>query len=361
MEKKFKYLFISRTLTGGGAERFVSIIASHLAKRGEDVTVLLYERSKIEYPLHEKVSVRTMPNQPISFRGKINRISDMTHMIKDIDPDVIIPFIDTVVICAFLANIMLKRKFILTVRVSPWHEGGTKFSKLMRRKIAKVADAIMIQNMEQAEYYPEEYREKTFVVPNPVSEVFLGAEDREYRRNIENIIMVGRIEKQKRFDLMIDATKQLISIGYNVRVSIFGMGSQEKELNEYIEKNGLTEKCKIAGRTTNIEQELRNSDLFVMTSDYEGMPNALMEAMATGIPVISSDCRTGPKTLIQDGLNGLLFKTGDLNDLIENVKKMLDNPQYAEEMGRRARDFMRNCFTSDHTVAAFDDMIHVIF
>ena len=106
---------------------------------------------------------------------------------------------------------------------------------------------------------------------------------------------------------------------------------------------------------------MRETDLFVLSSDYEGMPNALIEAMAMGVPCISSDCRTGPKSLIKDGQTGLLFQTGNLDALTEKIAWALQHPAEMNQMGRAAREDILETYQIEKTLNAFVKMIDGIY
>mgnify|MGYP003293522033 CR=1 FL=1 len=128
-----------------------------------------------------------------------------------------------------------------------------------------------------------------------------------------------------------------------------------------IAQEGLSEVCYLMGRTSNVEAVLKETDLYVMSSDYEGMPNALIEALAMGVPCISSDCRTGPKSLIQEGKTGLLFQTGNLDSLTEKMSWALQHPAEMNQMGRAAREDVLNTYKIEKTLSSFLTMIGGIY
>lgn len=101
------------------------------------------------------------------------------------------------------------------------------------------------------------------------------------------------------------------------------------------------------GRSQKIEEQLKTADLFLMTSDYEGMPNALMEAMAFGVSCISSDCKTGPKSLISSYENGLLFQTGNCTDLKKKIEWAIANPNQMADYGKQARCRLLENYSSE--------------
>ena len=352
-----KYVFITRTLTGGGAERFVATFASFMAEQGYDIYVLTYEQSEKEYPLSRSVKRYVMPYVEDSAKGKILRIWRMFQVLREIDPDVLIPFIDTVVLCTFCANMLLGKKFVYTVRNSPWHVADSWLSGIM----AKTADGIMLQNREQAEFFPESYLERSYIVPNPVAGKFRLCRKEQYTKQLTKICSLGRLHPQKNFPLLISAVEALRIRHPGISLQIYGEGEERNRLEDLIARKNLSDVCQLMGRTSDVEAVLNETDLFVMSSDYEGMPNALIEAMAMGVPCISSDCRTGPKSLIKDGQTGLLFQTGNLESLTEKMDWALQHPEEMNRMGNNAREDVMDTYQIEKTLSAFVEMIEGIY
>ncbi len=360
---KFKYLFISRTLRGGGAERFISTFTNYLANCGYEVNLLLYEKTEQDYYSSDKVKKTILPDEPISLKGKLLRLVDVYKAISSINPDVIIPFVDTVVISAFMANCILNKKFVYTVRVSPWHqkEVGNRFSNLMRTIIADKADAIMLQTAEQGEFFPKSYRNREYVVPNPIPEKYREIEKTEYRDVFRRIVLTARLEKQKNIPLLISAFNEVIKGKNNeIELYIYGEGTEKENIQTQINSLKINNVCHLMGLSNDIETVLKNADMFIMTSDYEGMPNSLMEAMAIGVPCISSKCKTGPKDLIDEGNTGILFETGSKEELVNKMNWALEHTELMNRMGRCARKRINEMYTNSSSKKKFDQMIDAI-
>lgn len=361
MKSGKRFLFVTRTLTGGGAERFVATFASYLADRDEDVYIISYEKSKNDYVISENVKLFYLPDRKRNFYRKITRITDTRKIIKKTCPDIIIPFINSVMFCSWIASWGTKSKLIYTVRVSPWDREGTILTDLMERIVAKYSNAIMVQTNEQGDYFRNKYENKIHVVPNPVSDRFIKSQKNKYGRRIKKIMMVGRLDRQKNYELAINLFEKLHHLYPDLILEIYGEGPDKSSIQDILQKKGLLGVCVLKGRSNTIEKEMLESDAFLMTSDYEGMPNALMEAMTIGLPCISSDCRTGPKDLIDDGKTGYLFQTGNIDSLYEKCLIMLQNPQLAEKIGKEAREHMLKNFSLEITTNKFMQMVNHIW
>jgi glycosyltransferase involved in cell wall biosynthesis len=216
------------------------------------------------------------------------------------------------------------------------------FSYWMERKAA----GCVFQTEEARKAFHRCLQKKARIIWNPVDEKYLTAAE-EYFRTEDNryqeknfIAAVGRISAQKNHLLLIKAFNHLKDKWKYMELRIYGEDCEKdvkEALEQYIRKQGLSERVRFMGQCSTLEKELQGAALYVLPSDYEGMPNALAEAMVLGIPVIATDCPCGGSAmLIQDGVSGLLIKPGEEEKLAEAMEKLLEDRTLAERLGRNA-------------------------
>lgn len=165
-----------------------------------------------------------------------------------------------------------------------------------------------------------------------------------YGKKLRNFVAVGRLEKQKNFELLIHAFSEVVKQYNEATLRIFGEGSLYEKLSEIICESGLENNVTLCGRVTDVLSELQRADVFVMSSDYEGMPNALMESMAIGLPCIATDCPSGPAELLAEG-RGWVTECENVEKLSLQMLDVISNPQTAEQAGRKAKEYMRENYS----------------
>lgn len=338
-----KVLIAITTLSGGGAERVACVWATELVGQGYDVSLLVYGRVENEYPMSDKVKIYTVAESYAKYKelGYVERLKRMRKIVKEVNPDAVINFLPRMQIWMMMATFGRKLRRIETVRISPWYvyRNGSK-EKILWHMCFNRANAIIVQTAEQAEYFKKKNRKKCAVIPNPLAKHYKEACKTEYKK-VTEFVAAGRIAEQKNYPLMIEAFSLVAQKYEDICLFIYGAGDEQytQKMQALIDEKGMSERIFLKGRTTELQKAYLESDAYLMSSDSEGMPNALMEAMATGLPCVSTDCRTGPKDLIEDGVNGYLAKTGDMEDFACQIEKVLAmNEDACKEMGRKARE-----------------------
>lgn len=354
-----KILFVSGNLCDGGAQRVISVISSELAEKGHDVNLLLYSRNEKEYPLSEKVKVLSLADNFEEYQkiSGLKRIKLIRKALKEVKPEVAVGFIEGGY-GLYLSSFGLKMKKVSSARINPKYiieEKGIR--AFINKRWFKKSNAIVLQTESQREFAPKSWQKKSVVIANPVSEIALFNEKQVYSDICQKFIMVGRLDNQKNYSMAIDAISQLKTEYSNIHLDIFGKGSLEQTLQAEIIEKDVADNITLKGWTQNAVQELKEHDLYLMTSNFEGMPNALMEAMAVGLPVISTDCPTGPSDLIDNGVNGYLIPVSDAKVLAERIKEVIEMPEEKRiEMAKLARQKMQENFNNKAIASKWEEL-----
>ena len=334
-------LFIG-SLSGGGAERVVCNLANYLSKKGHEVTVLTVSDQKT-YELSQSVKHTVLYGETGSKLPHIIinllRLLRMNRYFKKAPVDLYITFLPE------LNNLILSQKksikcpIILAERADPnTYCSASRKNRVLFSKYYKRADGYVFQTEDAKEYYENHNIDVTNsrVISNAINPEFVCEPYKGERRKV--IVGAGRLTAQKNFPLLINAFYAISNKYPDYTLEIYGDGELKTQLCELVNDLGLNEKVKFLGYVSNIKEYLQSASLFVLSSNFEGMPNALMEAMALGVPVISTDCPAGgSKNLIKDGENGFLVPVGDVEHLSKSIDLILSDNDLRYKIGTAGR------------------------
>ena len=332
-----KILIAIGSLSNGGAERVVSVWASQLADCGYDVSLLLFVRQEDEYPISDKVKLYTVADTTKDYLALsyISRYKKIRSIIKRIGPDYIIPFLGNMQLWMMCASIGLGCKKVETIRLNPWvySKHHNLFKRILIQVCYNTAQKIIIQASDQQPWFSKRNQKKCILIPNPISQVYKQSYREDISQEVVNFVAAGRVDSQKNYPMMIDAFASVVKQYPDVKLKIFGKGTDAytKSLQDRINALGMQDHILLMGRSSQINEEYKKSDVFLMSSDYEGLPNALMEAMASRLICISTDCKTGPCDLIEEGVNGYMTPVGDSKAFADTIIKVI-NMTYEERV-----------------------------
>lgn len=340
---------VIHAISAGGAERVMVTMANHWAREGREVILLtLDDGSELPfYELDARISHRSLGVAGVSatlWRSIINniqRIRILRSAFKAAAPEAVITFMSSVNVIALLAATGLGIPVIVSERVDPrYHPVGHLWEGL-RRVLYRRASRVVFQSAVAMEDFSGAVRRRSVVIPNPVPAT--GERHERYdalvaprQRHRRTILAVGRLEDQKGFDLLFVAFSRLASRHVDWGLEIFGDGSCRSFLEEEICKAGLEDRVFLRGITHDTTAEFQRADLFVLSSRYEGFPNALCEAMASGLPVIAFDCPSGPGEIIRDGVDGILVPAGDVDALSRAMDRLMASEDERRRLAGRA-------------------------
>lgn len=336
----------------GGAEKVLSELASNLTQRGHSVTVICLSREgkSTFYPLSPAVKIRYIDGWdnyiPL---GKIrpvyifHRITLLYRLLKDIKPDVSVSFLTDITIYAAWASKFARVPHVSCERSSPWDKPESR-SKRQRRDRAFAASWGCVFQTEAAQsYFGETIRRRWVVIPNPISLTCQTDGGPVVRR--KNIVSVGRLVPQKNHILLLRGFYEFHNKHPQYTLELYGRdGGCLSELNCYIQEKQLQDAVTIHDPVRDIHERIRDASMFVLTSEYEGFPNALAEAVSLGIPSISTDCRSkGPAYILGNGSRGILIPHNDINALVKAMEKLAFDDAEAEKLvaeGRKLRGLL---------------------
>lgn len=332
ISKTLKILFTIPTLQAGGAERVLTTLVNYWAQDDRfEISLLVHDRDNPFYAVHPAVKITKTPYWK-GMRKWVVFFATYRHL-KRQKPDVVVPFILWNNILTVIAAKLLKIPCLLSERVSPHI---VKFPFTWIRNIAySMAAGIVIQTKRGALMLPTRMKNKFFIIPNPVL-----VPPTKASLNSHSIISVGRLTQQKQFPHLISAFDRVEKKYKDWTLTIFGEGSDREKLEKLIREKNLTHKIFLPGRVKDLASEMVKRSIFVLSSEFEGMPNVLAEAMALGLSVVSTDCPTGPRELIEDGKDGLLVPVKDVSALAKAMEQLMKEEALREQLGKRAAQKM---------------------
>jgi len=250
-------------------------------------------------------------------------------------PDVLLCFYnDLCALCAAAIRGMGIRS-VYSERNDPKRTNQRKIDKIYRKIVERRSDLVVFQSNGAKRCYPERVQKKSCVILNPMNTEGFPVHD--FEKEDHMIVSVGRLEPQKNQKLLIRAFSQIKDEFPDHQLVIYGVGSLKDELTAQIRELDLCSRVSLPGTVRDVQERIRDSSLFVLTSDHEGIPNALMEAMALGLPCISTDCSPGgARELICDGVDGVIVACGDDKALAQAMRDLLRHRNKAASMGRAA-------------------------
>lgn len=351
-----KLFFYINVLAGGGAERVVSNLANQLAAAGETVAIVTSFPTENEYPVSDAVTRYQLDGEKpkTGFVAKnYHRIRALRKLLKREKPDLLIAFMAEPNYRAVLAAKGLKTPVMISVRNDPNKEYAGRFGRFLGKHLLPSADACVFQTEDAKAWFPEKLQKKSRIIFNQVAEVFYETERSDTPRDV---VTFGRLTEQKNQEMLIRAFAR-IAPEVDDNLIIYGNGELREALEKVVDELGMKERVFLPGATRDVANILSAAKLFVLPSDYEGMPNALMEAMAAGVPAISTDCPCGgPRMLLEDGKFGVLTPVGDEDALAEKMKTLLCDPDALCRFGTLARE-KAEAFRPETILASWRDYI----
>ncbi len=355
MSDNKKILIFLGSLTSGGTERVVATLSKYLAQNNFDVTVVTLDSTERDfYKLDNKVQRIAMDAAGATagidkvFKNLL-RIYQFRKILKNHKPDIILGMITRHAVIALIASVGLQVKVAVSERNYPEKRKNHSMWEFLRTVFYRFADMHVVQTNKIAAWLKSNTGAKNIkVIPNSISwpierfEPILQPEN--YIQPAEKLILAaGTLKHQKGFDLLLEAANKFLPDYPDWKMVILGEEKNEsgskglrKEFEKKVAENGITKRILLPGRVGNIGDWYKAADIFVLTSRFEGFPNVLLEAMASGCASVSFNCDTGPSDLIKHNENGILIPPEDIEMLEAQIRYMIENPIFRQKISDKA-------------------------
>lgn len=329
-----KIVIIANSLSLGGAERISLVLAKWMASNNIDsVLITLNQDREKGYQVDSSIKRISVSNG--SNLSKPQIIKRLRKELIKVQPTKVLVMGVPLTLYVMPAVIGLNIEVIVSERNDPNNFLGKKHTKLLSRFLMKFANGFIFQTEGAKNYYSNLIQKKSIVIPNPLMtdelpEPYIGTKSKR-------IVTAGRLVPQKNHKLLITAFHKVVNKYPEYTLTIYGNGSERPKLENLINELNLKGKVLLPGASNNLFKEIMDAELFVLSSDFEGMPNALIEAMALGIPCISTDCSSGgPRELIENMKNGILVPVNDDEKLKEAIELLLNDKELSTKIAKNA-------------------------
>ena len=332
------------TVETGGVEKNAIWVSNELIAKGYSVDFLYVNGNKEKIDqLNSAVNKIVLKGYkfPIIKNKRINdAISCISAFLKYLDSNdnnntIILSFqssVISIIICNFKKFKVLPRLSNHPNAASIENSVSRKFSEYLKGLIYKKASAVIGNSQKLSEDFSKKIHKPVITIYNPVEITKINYFKNEsvdfikYDKSKINIIAVGRLARQKDYITMLKGFR-MAKMKTEISLWIIGEGEERKNIEDFISTNNLTESVHLIGYQTNVYKYINQCDLYIQTSLYEGLPNSLIEALAVGLPVICTDCLSGPREILMDGKGGDLIEVGDYNTLAERILNFVENPK----------------------------------
>lgn len=340
-----KIVFHLNCLERGGAERVVANLSAQFVQNGYKVWIATEWQGEDEYeidPRIQRVHVGLNKKQEIHGRiGKfIDRICNLRRFIKTVNPDIVIAFARRANYRALTATIGIKTPVLISVRINPIGFYDFLSDKIQIPILFRRAAGCVFQTQDQRDFFPEFIQKKSRIILNPISEKFIGNPIASEAEREKAVVHSGRLVDFKNQLLLIRAFVRVHEKHPDYVLKIYGPDSfdgTKEQLEALIEEKDAEHYVFLMGASAQLEKDMIDGAVAAFSSDYEGMPNAMLEAMALGLPVVATDCPPGgPRMVIENGKNGLLVPVRDELALAEAINRLIEDRALAVRLGAEA-------------------------
>ncbi|MFI3175890.1 MAG: glycosyltransferase [Eubacteriales bacterium] len=343
--------FTIGSLARGGAERVTINLMEHFYAQGYTIYLITKLRVVDEYHLMDgivRIDGDLTPEELTKsrIRNLFKRIRKLRKIWREYSPDLIVSFIGKNNLMTLVSSIRLKTPVITTICSDPKSEYESRFMWRVACGILPLSRGVVVKTKHAILDFPKKIQKKAIALPNPLHEQFVVEHLPVMRKN--EIVAVGRLDENKNQKLLIDAFAKIAEEYPQWTCHIYGDGECRDELERYVNNLSCRKQIEFHGQSSHIADDIYHASIYALTSRVEGMPNALMEAMALGIACISTDCPCGgPSELITQGENGFLIPVDGEEELAHRLQDLMVHSHKCEMVGQKAWERMQEYYPQE--------------
>lgn len=350
-----KVLFVVDSLTLGGSGRVITQLANSFHKHGHEVTILLGKSWENNYTISPEIPILRCESHKSAAAEMIGIIKKIRSVIRQRDIDHVVSFLTMFNICAILASKGTKAKVVVSERSDPARSPAGKLTRLMRRLVYPLGDGFVFQTDDAKAYFSKSIRKRAKVILNPLTDSIPAPYEGE---KDNRVVSFGRLmQRTKNYVMGIRAFAKIAGEFPELCYEIYGEGPDKDLFQQEIDRCGMHDRIRLMGNSSAIYQDVYTARLFLLPSNYEGLPNSLLEAMALGIPSISTDHPVGgARMMIREGENGMLVPVGDVDALADAMRKVLSDRAQAAKMSENGQ-LVRQKLRADVISQEWEDFV----
>lgn len=333
-----KICFLIGSMSFSGAEKVLSALVYRMADLGHDIHIILLQENKGMKKIKDNITLYGAYSTGSKLTRIFNRLLLIKNNVNDISPELVVSFGFVCNINAVAALLFSKIPLVLCERNDPNYDPANNFGKQERAILYPFADGYVFQTENIKSYFSKNIQKKSTVIPNPVIEQIDEIKNRETANKRKQIITMARLDDyQKNQTMLIKSFSSVCNEISEYDLYIYGDGPDKNKYQSLINKLGMVNRIFLCGPTNDVIKTLQEADIFVLTSTFEGMPNALIEAMSTGRPCISTDCGGGgAKFLIENMKNGIIVEKNDNKAFEKAILLLAKDANLRSELGKEA-------------------------
>lgn len=331
-----KLVFYIGSLYRGGAQRVLSVLMNNLVDKYRIILItdITPTGEREEYKLDSRVK-RYYLDAICGNNSNTKKVIAIRKIVKKERPGFVISFLGQPNVRNIIATIGLRVKTIVSVRNDPYMEYGKGIRRIAANILFLFVNKCVFQTRDAKNYFKLLSSRKAVVIANPVDDKFF---EMEWKGDTQQICVVGRLEKQKNPELVLESFYEIQKKYPMFTLDFYGDGSLKELIVSRSKELGIKDKVILHGEVNDTAEVYSHAFMFILCSDYEGMPNALMEAMTIGCPVISTDCPCGgPRFLISNADDGLLVPVNDKMRLSKAIAYLIEHNEKRLLLGKKAR------------------------